>query len=146
MKKLIVCILCFTMMLSLCSCKANEEEILEPAEFYYCRETIGYNSLEGVIAAETRESVHFAGDPQLLLESYLRGPRSEEMVSPLPAGVKLLSYEKIDDNTSMAQIRFLNTKDAPDVLYIGAKIELYEGNKKVANGEVISNSGFRFGF
>ena len=97
MKKLIVCILCFTMMLSLCSCKANEEEILEPAEFYYCRETIGYNSLEGVIAAETRESVHFAGDPQLLLESYLRGPRSEEMISPLPAGVKLLSYEKIDD-------------------------------------------------
>ena len=61
-------------------------------------------------------------------------------------GLLCYSYEKIDDNTSMAQIRFLNTKDAPDVLYIGAKIELYEGNKKVANGEVISNSGFRFGF
>lgn len=61
-------------------------------------------------------------------------------------GLLCYSYEEIGDNISLAQIRFLNTKDAPDVLYVGAKLELYEGSKKVANGEVISNSNFRFNF
>lgn len=61
-------------------------------------------------------------------------------------GLLCYSYKKIGDNMSLAQIRFLNTKDAPDVLYVGAKLELFEGGKKVANGEVISNSNFRFNF
>lgn len=61
-------------------------------------------------------------------------------------GLLCYSYEKIGDNISLAQIRFLNTKTAPNVLYIGAKLELYEGSKKVAYGEVISNSNFRFNF
>lgn len=61
-------------------------------------------------------------------------------------GLLCYSYEKIDKNISLAQIRFLNTDAAPDILYIGAKIELYEGNKKVADGEVLANSNFKFKF
>ena len=68
----------------------------------------------------------------------------QQVFSGVSYGLLCYSYEKIEDNISLAQIRFLNTKDAPDVLYIGAKLELYEGNKMVANGEVISNSNFKF--
>ena len=61
-------------------------------------------------------------------------------------GMLCYSFKKINDSTSFAQIRFLNTQAAPDVLYVGAKIELYEGEKKVAAGEVIKNSNFIFNF
>lgn len=61
-------------------------------------------------------------------------------------GLLCYSFNKINDDISLAHIRFLNTKDAPDVLYVGAKIELYEGLKKVANGEVINISNFAFNF
>lgn len=61
-------------------------------------------------------------------------------------GLLCYSFEKIGDGVSLSYIRFLNTKDAPDVLYVGSKIELYEGGKKVANGEIIKNSNFRFNF
>ena len=56
------------------------------------------------------------------------------------------SYEKLSDDISLAQIRFLVTDHAPDILYVGAKIELFEGCKKVAYGEIIENSNFKFSF
>lgn len=61
-------------------------------------------------------------------------------------GLLCYSFEKIGDNISLAYIRFLNTKDAPDVLHIGSMIELYEGEKKVAYGEVVRDSSFNFNF
>lgn len=61
-------------------------------------------------------------------------------------GLLCYSYKQLDDYTSLAQIRFLNTAEAPDVLYVGAKIELYEGGKKVAHGEVVEESDFTFNF
>jgi hypothetical protein len=59
-------------------------------------------------------------------------------------GLLCYSYEKIGENTTLAQIRFLNTEAAPDVLYIGANIDLYEGNKLVARGSVLAPSDFTF--
>ncbi len=44
----------------------------------------------------------------------------------------------------MAYVRYLNTKNAPDNLYIGSKINLYEGNKLVATGEIIQESDYEF--
>ena len=61
-------------------------------------------------------------------------------------GLLCYSYEKIGDDISLAHIRFLNTKDAPDVLCVGSGIELYEGEKKVADGKVIKISDFKFNF
>ncbi len=53
-------------------------------------------------------------------------------------------YEKIDGEYTLAYIRYLNTEKAPDNLSPGTKIELFEGNKKVAIGEVICSSDFNF--
>lgn len=61
-------------------------------------------------------------------------------------GLLCYSFEQLSEYVSLSQIRFLNTDAAPDVLHIGAKLELYEGTKKVADGEVIKNSNFTFVF
>ena len=56
------------------------------------------------------------------------------------------SFKLVADYETLAQIRFLNTEAAPDVLCVGAKLKLYEGAKKVAEGEVIETSDFKFNF
>lgn len=61
-------------------------------------------------------------------------------------GLLCYSFEQLSEYVSLSQIRFLNTDVAPDVLHIGANLELYEGTKKVADGEVIKNSNFTFVF
>lgn len=61
-------------------------------------------------------------------------------------GLLCYSYEKLADYVSLAMVRFLNTEAAPDVLRIGAKLELYEGARKVADGEIIEKSDFVFDF
>lgn len=61
-------------------------------------------------------------------------------------GLLSYSFKRLADYEALAQIRFLNTEAAPDVLYVGAKLELYEGTKKVAEGEVIETSDFKFNF
>ena len=54
------------------------------------------------------------------------------------------SFELIEENKTKAFIRFLNTKDAPDILNQGIVFELFEGEKKVADGEVIEENSYDF--
>ncbi len=54
------------------------------------------------------------------------------------------SFELIEDNKTKAFIRFLNTKDALDILHQGIIFELFEKEKKVADGEVIEESFYDF--
>ena len=56
------------------------------------------------------------------------------------------SFEQLSEYVSLSLIRFLNTDAAPDVLHVGSKLELYEGAKKVADGEVLRSSNFKFIF
>ena len=53
------------------------------------------------------------------------------------------SYEYINSNKTFSYIRFLNTKDAPDVLSEGINISLYEGSKKVAFGKIIEEATYK---
>ena len=54
------------------------------------------------------------------------------------------SFELIGINKTKAIIRFLNTRDAPDILHQGITFELFEGEKKVADGEVMEETTFDF--
>ena len=56
----------------------------------------------------------------------------------------IFSFELIEENKTKAFIRFLNTKDAPDILHRGVIFELFEGEKKVADGEVIEETIYDF--
>lgn len=53
-------------------------------------------------------------------------------------------YDFLEPLKTKAYIRFLNINDAPDILAIGMRFELYEGNKKVAVGIIVDNSNFKF--
>lgn len=59
-------------------------------------------------------------------------------------GLICYSFKYIKEFNTMAYVRYLNTKNAPDNLYIGSKINLYEGNKLVATGEIIQESDYEF--
>lgn len=59
-------------------------------------------------------------------------------------GIICYSFELVNDFQTLAYVRYLNTKDAPDNLHIGSKIELFEGSRLVATGEIIQESEYKF--
>ena len=52
--------------------------------------------------------------------------------------VYVVNYKMLDSYTSLAEVRYLNQKVAPDDIFVGLKFNLREGNRKVASGEVLS--------
>lgn len=47
------------------------------------------------------------------------------------------SFQKIEELRTLAYVTYLNEERSPKNLYVGAKIDLYEGKKLVATGEII---------
>ena len=95
MKKLIAFFLVFV---SLCFCSGCGETSTPPElsySFYYCAETVSYQSPNGIITPESREITN----PNLPLESvlkmYMQGPIMEGFRSPYPAGT-VIEEIKID--------------------------------------------------
>ena len=54
--------------------------------------------------------------------------------------------EKINDFKTKAYIRFLISKNAPDILAVGLHFELFVGSKKVAYGLILQESDYLFDF
>ena len=50
------------------------------------------------------------------------------------------NYGRVDDITTIAMIYYLASESAPDNLVVGLKFDLYEGNKRVAFGEIIDKA------
>lgn len=86
MKRLIALILC----LFLCGCAKAEPR--DPGLFYYPRLEAAYGGTDGVFAPETRDLTGLRGDLDALLALYCAGPVSGELVSPLPAGAAVRSW------------------------------------------------------
>lgn len=97
MKRLGYIILCVFLMFSTIACNHNEENIQEPAQFYYCTSEDNSTSVQPVISHEIREIKQCEKDIYQILELYLSGPQSDHLVSPFPAGVQLISVQQ-DDN------------------------------------------------
>lgn len=96
-----VCILlCCILLLNLCACSRHKEELLQPTNFYYCTKEISYNTQEGVICAEVRESIHFQDDLASLLHAYLLGPINPELQTFIPSDVSLISCS-VNHNTAV---------------------------------------------
>lgn len=96
MKRFTAMILCILWMLSLCACEQKQDEIQEPVNFYYCKEEISYQSVNGVIEAEICEGVNHRGDVESMLSAYLQGPYSPAYIAPFPANTELLSIQFLD--------------------------------------------------
>jgi len=103
MKKMISLLACVIILFSLCACGQENEDIQQPVNFYYCSEKISYNSPTGVMKPEIREGIAFQDKAQMLLREYLQGPRTPELVSPIPNGTKLTSFQ-ISDNSAYIEL------------------------------------------
>ena len=93
--RIILCIgLCA---LLLCACGSKDPVYLEPANFYYCNQTVSYNSPTALISSEVRESAGFENDISKFMEEYLKGPISDELKTTIPAGTTLCTARVQDD-------------------------------------------------
>lgn len=93
MKRAICLILSMALLLCLYACKQKEDAYQAPVSFYYTypEDLITFNSENGVIAFETREAKDYANDLQGLFDLYLKGPKSDGLLSPFPDGVSIQS-------------------------------------------------------
>lgn len=88
MKKMICLLL---VLLLLCGCGNNKDNMQTPVLFYYPNTTVSYNSSDAVISAEIREGEGYTSDIVKLLNLYLSGPLSDAYKSPFPSGTTAVS-------------------------------------------------------
>ena len=93
MKRFFCLLLCLCLFLPGCS----GELMKNPVTFYYPRREYRYGAEDGVISSEQREASGHANDLRYLLSLYLIGPSSDELVSPLPWGTRLLGHRPVRD-------------------------------------------------
>ena len=89
--KVALCICICTLFFSACSHKNPEP--LAPANFYYCNRTVSYNTPDGVISPEIRETSGFENDIRKYMDAYLCGPVSDELYMIIPDNTILLSVQ-----------------------------------------------------
>lgn len=96
--KRMMCILCCLLLLPMiCACANRNVEYEKPANFYYISNDISYNSLNGVIRAEVRETANFYGDIETFVHAYLDGPDSSDLQSYIPADTEFISCTLLDE-------------------------------------------------
>ena len=96
MRKFFILLLSLLTAFSFIGCEAEDSNDEETKLFYYLRADILYGAEDSVISSEVCEWENT--DPETLLIQYFRGPYSEYLVSPFPAGTKLLSVKKSEDS------------------------------------------------
>lgn len=98
MKRLLCLILVCTVALCFGGCKRPTEAIDMPASFYYCLPSESYETIHMVISSETRESKAYNQDLQGLINLYLQGPQTEDLINPFPDSVHVESISRYDTN------------------------------------------------
>lgn len=93
MRKTVAGILCLLVLLSGCTPNTTFEK---PITFYYCSSSYQYESGDAAINPETREGADLTSLDEIL-QLYLAGPEAEELVSPFPNGLRLISCTQEDD-------------------------------------------------
>lgn len=93
LRKLSCLLAALALLLSLCACRQEDapDAPVQPFDFYYRAETIGFSDADGLIRAETRDLGDAPLSLQALVALYLQGPEDGELVSPFPRELTLLS-------------------------------------------------------
>lgn len=95
MKQALLLLLCAALMLPLSGC-GEEASYQYPITFYYQGTDLSYDAQCTAIAGETREGADYDTLEQILLD-YLQGPVSENLATPFPAGLALVSVTLTED-------------------------------------------------
>lgn len=92
MKRILILLLIVALLTPvLFGCQRENTEILSPVNFYYPKAVYSYGSADSVLGSEQRETAGFEGDFRYIMNLYLQGPTSSELVSPFPAGITVFS-------------------------------------------------------
>lgn len=97
MKKILVIFLIFSMLMPLAGCSVEPvREIESPYLYYYKTSSVdyndrGYDTGRGIICPERREVKGHEGDLNWILADYLTGPLADNLVTPFPKGVELIT-------------------------------------------------------
>ena len=92
MRNRIIAIVLIVFCLSGCFPSGNAAMV----NFYYPRAEYGYNTEDGVIAAEVRNNGGISSAAPLLT-LYLKGPLDEKLRNPFPAGLSVISVYTLED-------------------------------------------------
>ena len=118
MKKFICLLLILALALSLAACGQKQEQKLQkPVTFYYCRSNPEFGTQDGLIAGEAREGAAYEDDLLGLLNRYVSGPLSTELIRPFPFGARFLACTVNEESV------FLDVSDTFTVLK-GADLSL----------------------
>ncbi len=86
--------LILALLLVFAGCEASSETMTAPASFYYRVSAGTFGKQDSIIASERRESAGCEDDLKLLIESYLEGPVSGKLTSPVPASARVLGVTR----------------------------------------------------
>lgn len=101
MKRIICLLLLSVFLFCLFGCKKQETVYITPVNVYYCKNSIVYNTDNGVIAAEQKEFFGWEQKPRDFLNYYLSGTKNEDLKSPFPIGAWIL---KLEQNNNYADL------------------------------------------
>jgi hypothetical protein len=92
MKKWICILLILSLTLSLAACaQKKEQKFQKPVTFYYCRTSPSFGVQDGLIVGETRESAEYEGNLLGLLNRYISGPLTSDMIRPFPFAARIIA-------------------------------------------------------
>ena len=91
MKKVLSLLLSFALICALSGCTQSNESPKVAVNFYYCTPAEDYETIHQTIFPEIREGADYGSDLQPLLNDYLRGPVSENLVNPFPESTSVES-------------------------------------------------------
>lgn len=97
MKRLVSLVLAVLLLLTFSGCVRNSDNYKAPANFYYQNTSVKFFEADSVIAHEIRETVNYDGDIVAILNTYLKGPVSDKLLSPFPAGLQVVTTQRIND-------------------------------------------------
>lgn len=84
MKRCVLLITFFAVLISVCGCAKIQETDTSVATFYYLSSKLSYGTQEGVLSPELRDIQAYEDDILGLLNFYLAGPESDSLISPFP--------------------------------------------------------------
>ena len=101
MKKHICLLLVLSILFFFVSCKSANEDIEIPISFYYCTLLAHKDSKLPVFEVEIREAAYFNSDLVRILNNYLKGPETDELLNPFPAKTEIISVSRDDENITL---------------------------------------------
>ena len=113
-KRILCWIPVILMLVSLCGC-TSKQKIKNPVLFYYPKTNITYGGTEQVIQSEPRESFGKENNWRYLLEEYLHGPISDQLQSPFPPRLEIVTLSFTPDTLTLVLSKSITYLSAADL-------------------------------